>query len=85
MRASPRSRGSRSIVLTALGCAGALLIAACEPDPCAELVRKTCGDVNQCAERRSCQAAEELQQSAVTAACAEALDNPISYPACQKT
>lgn len=61
-----------------------LLLTACGEDPCAEIVRRTCGDEDQCADRKACSAAKGLLENGVTAACSEALDNPLAYPACKK-
>jgi len=66
-----------------LGCTlGALALGACAPDPCAELVDKTCGVDEVCAAGAGCRNARELLTAGVEAACREALDNPVGYPEC---
>lgn len=57
--------------------------AACEPDPCAELVRHCCGDNGECGDGTACQSAQRMRLDGVYYACAEALDAPLSYPACR--
>ncbi len=61
---------------------GALALGACETDPCAELVNRTCGEDELCGASAGCRNARELLESGVDAACREALDNPIGYPEC---
>jgi len=66
-----------------VGCVlGGLALGACQADPCAELVDKTCGEDEVCAASAGCRNARELLEAGVEAACREALDNPIGYPEC---
>lgn len=65
------------------GCVlGGLALGACQPDPCAELVDKTCGEDEVCAVGAGCRNARELLEADVESACREALANPIGYPEC---
>jgi hypothetical protein len=61
---------------------GGLALGACQPDPCAELVDRTCGEDEVCAASAGCRNARELLEDGVESACREALDNPIGYPEC---
>ena len=62
---------------------GALLSAAgCGSDACTELVRRTCGDQEQCADVQACHSARDAQGAGVISACAAGLENPVSYPPC---
>lgn len=58
-------------------------LVACGTDPCVELVRKTCGESEACAQGRACLSARDQAIRGVSSACATALDNPLSYPACE--
>ena len=61
----------------------AAALTACGADPCAELVRKTCGESEACSQGRACLVARDLATRGVDSACAGALDNSLSYPACE--
>ncbi|MBN2357964.1 MAG: hypothetical protein JXR83_00830 [Deltaproteobacteria bacterium] len=59
-----------------------LALGACQASPCAELVDRTCGEAEICAESDGCRNARQLLEAGAEPACREALDNPISYPEC---
>ena len=76
-------RRSRTSLGTPCALLFALAISACQPDPCAELVDRTCGADDACAASAGCRNARQLLEASTEPACREALDNPISYPECR--